>query len=228
MSHSKPLLIPWLKVKIDSAVYPGVFWTNPERTEFSIPWKHALRQDSSDTDILIFKVIINVVCLKTTKKKKNKKTQRLSIHQICSCSVFFFLFVLLQAWAEVSGNGRAQGDPSVWKRNFRSALRAKGFKLVADNKNDTANPHKVFHWPDDSGSGGESPPGCTITNYTFSAILLYAELSFCIMFNCTYRHFLCIEYSGIVLCMDFRTHEAHIWSASHLISTLLCVCDLSW
>ncbi|XP_028287344.1 interferon regulatory factor 3 isoform X2 [Parambassis ranga] len=118
MSHSKPLLIPWLKVKIDSSIYPGVFWTNPERTEFSIPWKHALRQDSSDTDILIFK-----------------------------------------AWAEVSGNGRAQGDPSVWKRNFRSALRAKGFKLVADNKNDTANPHKVFHWPDDLGSGANSSAG---------------------------------------------------------------------
>lgn len=65
----------------------------------------------------------------------------------------------LQAWAEVSGNGRAQGDPSVWKRNFRSALRAKGFKLVSDNKNDSANPHKVFHWPDELGSGGEGPPG---------------------------------------------------------------------
>lgn len=61
----------------------------------------------------------------------------------------------LQAWAEVSGNGRAQGDPSVWKRNFRSALRVKGFKMVTDNKNDAANPHKVFLWPDESASGGE-------------------------------------------------------------------------
>ncbi|XP_076615523.1 interferon regulatory factor 3 [Chaetodon auriga] len=118
MSHSKPLLIPWLRAHVDSSRYPGVQWTNPERTEFSIPWKHALRQDSSDTDILIFK-----------------------------------------AWAEVSGNGRAQGDPSVWKRNFRSALRAKGFKLVSDNKNDSANPHKVFHWPDESGSGANSSAG---------------------------------------------------------------------
>ncbi|XP_040922765.1 interferon regulatory factor 3 isoform X2 [Toxotes jaculatrix] len=115
MSHSKPLLIPWLRTQIDSGRYPGVQWTNPEGTEFTIPWKHALRQDSSDTDILIFK-----------------------------------------AWAEVSGNGRAQGDPSVWKRNFRSALRAKGFKMVADNKNDAANPHKVFRWPDESASGANS------------------------------------------------------------------------
>ncbi|XP_018533852.1 interferon regulatory factor 3 isoform X2 [Lates calcarifer] len=118
MSHSKPLLIPWLRAQIDSGKYPGVQWTNPERTEFSIPWKHALRQDSSDTDILIFK-----------------------------------------AWAEVSGNGRAQGDPSVWKRNFRSALRAKGFKILDDNKNDAANPHKVFRWPDESASGATSSPG---------------------------------------------------------------------
>ncbi|KAM6963605.1 interferon regulatory factor 3 [Tautogolabrus adspersus] len=118
MSHSKPLLIPWLRGKINSEQYPGVQWTNSERTEFSIPWKHALRQDSSNTDILIFK-----------------------------------------AWAEVSGNGRAQGDASVWKRNFRSALRAKGFKLMSDNKNDAAHPHKVFHWPEESASGANSSAG---------------------------------------------------------------------
>jgi len=61
----------------------------------------------------------------------------------------------LQAWAEVSGNGRAHGEPSVWKRNFRSALRAKGFKVVSDNRNDAANPHKVYRWPDESSPGGE-------------------------------------------------------------------------
>ncbi|KAA8581633.1 hypothetical protein FQN60_003214, partial [Etheostoma spectabile] len=86
MSHSKPLLIPWLRTKIDSERYPG-------------------------------------------------------------------------AWAEVSGNGRAHGDPSVWKRNFRSALRAKGFKMVSDNKNDAANPHKVFRWPAESPSGATSSAG---------------------------------------------------------------------
>lgn len=118
MSHSKPLLIPWLRTQIDSGRYLGVFWTNPERTEFSIPWKHALRQDSSDTDIRIFK-----------------------------------------AWAEASTNGRPHGDPSVWKRNFRSALRAKGFKMVSDNKNDAANPHKVFRWPEESTSAANSSAG---------------------------------------------------------------------
>uniref|UniRef100_A0A3Q2VY14 Interferon regulatory factor 3 n=1 Tax=Haplochromis burtoni TaxID=8153 RepID=A0A3Q2VY14_HAPBU len=116
MAHSKPLLIPWLREQINSNKYPGVQWTNPEQTKFCIPWKHALRQDSSNTDILIFK-----------------------------------------AWAEVSGSGRANGDPSVWKRNFRSALRAKGFKMVDDNKNDAANPHKVFQWPDESTSKGDDP-----------------------------------------------------------------------
>ncbi|XP_010773430.1 interferon regulatory factor 3 [Notothenia coriiceps] len=115
---SKPLLIPWLRTKINSGQYDGVQWTNPEETEFSVPWKHALRQDSSNTDILIFK-----------------------------------------AWAETSGNGRAPGDHSVWKRNFRSALRAKGFKLISDNKNDGANPHKVFRWPQVSASGANSAAG---------------------------------------------------------------------
>ncbi|XP_054913981.1 interferon regulatory factor 3 [Poeciliopsis prolifica] len=118
MAHSKPLLIPWLKSSIDSERYPGVHWTNPEQTEFCIPWKHALRQDSSNEDVLIFK-----------------------------------------AWAEASGSGRAQGDASVWKRNFRSALRAKGFKMVSDNKNDAANPHKVYRWPEESASGARSSSG---------------------------------------------------------------------
>ncbi|XP_008312881.1 interferon regulatory factor 3 [Cynoglossus semilaevis] len=115
MSPSKQLLVPWLMTQINSGKYPGVQWTNVEKKEFCIPWKHALRQDSSDTDFLIFK-----------------------------------------AWAEVSGNGRAQGDPSVWKRNFRSALRAKGFKMVEDNKNETAHPHKVYRWPDESASRDSS------------------------------------------------------------------------
>ncbi|XP_077358187.1 interferon regulatory factor 3 [Festucalex cinctus] len=118
MAHSKPLLIQWLRAQIDSGTYPGVHWTNQQKTEFCIPWKHALRQDSSDTDVLIFK-----------------------------------------AWAKVSGNGRVQGEPSVWKRNFRCALRAKKFKLIADKKNDTANPHKVFRWPDESTSGDNSSAG---------------------------------------------------------------------
>lgn len=111
MSYSKPLFIPWLREQIDSQRYPGVSWTNPEHTEFSLPWKHGLRQDSTDSDVGIFK-----------------------------------------AWAEVSGNGRALGDPSVWKRNFRSALCVKGFKMIADHKNDPANPHKIYRWPDETGA----------------------------------------------------------------------------
>ncbi|XP_029570019.1 interferon regulatory factor 3 isoform X3 [Salmo trutta] len=116
MSQSKPLLIPWLRGQINSGQYPGVTWTNQERTEFCIPWKHALRQDSCSDDVLIFK-----------------------------------------AWAEVS-NGRVQGDPSIWKRNFRSALRAKGFKMLLDNKNDAANPNKLFQWPDEAPTGGSQHP----------------------------------------------------------------------
>ncbi|XP_064779629.1 interferon regulatory factor 3 [Oncorhynchus masou masou] len=116
MSQSKPLLIPWLREQINSGRYPGVTWTNPEQTEFCIPWKHALRQDSCSDDVLIFK-----------------------------------------AWAEVS-NGRVQGDHSIWKRNFRSALRAKGFKLLLDNKNDAANPNKLFQWPDEAPTGGSQHP----------------------------------------------------------------------
>ncbi|NP_001165753.1 interferon regulatory factor 3 [Salmo salar] len=116
MSQSKPLLIPWLREQINSGQYPGVTWTNQERTEFCIPWKHALRQDSCSDDVLIFK-----------------------------------------AWAEVS-NGRVQGDPSIWKRNFRSALRAKGFKMLLDNKNDAANPNKLFQWPDEAPTGGSQHP----------------------------------------------------------------------
>lgn len=147
MSPSKPLLIPWLREQINSGKYPGVSWTNPERTQFSIPWKHALRQDSCQDDSLIFKVrLINIIALK---KEINIRVIGSNRRPMSS----------LQAWAEASGNGPAQGDPSVWKRNFRSALRAKGFKMVSDNKNDAANPHKVFVWPEGSASEGEDPPG---------------------------------------------------------------------
>ncbi|CAM4706837.1 unnamed protein product [Leuciscus chuanchicus] len=115
MTQTKPLFVPWLYKKIQSGSYPGVCWTNQELQQFSIPWKHALRQDKNSDDVLIFK-----------------------------------------AWAQTSasGDGRINGDPSVWKRNFRSALRAKGFKMVLDNKNDTADPHKVYQFPSDSLSAG--------------------------------------------------------------------------
>ncbi|KAK7134278.1 hypothetical protein R3I93_017632 [Phoxinus phoxinus] len=115
MTQPKPLFVPWLYQQIQSGSYPGVCWTSKELQQFSIPWKHALRQDKNSDDILIFK-----------------------------------------AWAQTSasGDGRINGDPSVWKRNFRSALRAKGFKMVLDNKNDTADPHKVYQFPSDRLSAG--------------------------------------------------------------------------
>lgn len=115
MTQQKPLFVPWLYQKIQSGSYPGVCWTSKELQQFSIPWKHALRQDKNSDDVLIFK-----------------------------------------AWAQTSasGDGRINGDPSVWKRNFRSALRAKGFKMVLDNKNDTADPHKVYQFPSDRLSAG--------------------------------------------------------------------------
>uniref|UniRef100_A0A673MCT8 Interferon regulatory factor 3-like n=1 Tax=Sinocyclocheilus rhinocerous TaxID=307959 RepID=A0A673MCT8_9TELE len=61
-----------------------------------------------------------------------------------------------QAWAQTSaaGDGRLNGDHSVWKRNFRSALRAKGFKMIFDKKNDAANPHKVYQFPSGPHSAG--------------------------------------------------------------------------
>nr|XP_015208825.1 PREDICTED: interferon regulatory factor 3 [Lepisosteus oculatus] len=105
----RPLILPWLVEQIDSTQYPGVCWTNQERTEFCIPWKHGLRQDSSEHDTLIFK-----------------------------------------AWAVASGSFREgvdRADPSVWKRNFRCALKAKRVEVVADHSNDSANPHKVYRLP---------------------------------------------------------------------------------
>lgn len=90
MAHHKPLLIPWLRDQIDSGRYPGVQWTNPEQTEFSIPWKHALRQDSSNTDVLIFKVSIAEVYLDMNAGAK--QCQDLAVHRqgvkipsLCCC-----------------------------------------------------------------------------------------------------------------------------------------------
>ncbi|XP_040183441.1 interferon regulatory factor 3 isoform X2 [Rana temporaria] len=54
MASSRPLIIPWLIRKINSQKYPGVEWVNNEKTQFRIPWKHALRQDLSEDDIKIF------------------------------------------------------------------------------------------------------------------------------------------------------------------------------
>ncbi|XP_075047748.1 interferon regulatory factor 3-like isoform X2 [Mixophyes fleayi] len=54
MSSQRPRIIPWLITQIDSQRYPGLQWVNAERTQFRIPWKHALRQDLSLEDFKIF------------------------------------------------------------------------------------------------------------------------------------------------------------------------------
>ncbi|XP_056397918.1 interferon regulatory factor 3 isoform X2 [Hyla sarda] len=54
MSSQKPRIIPWLIRQIDNQIYPGLEWVNSEHTQFRVPWKHALRQDSSLEDFRIF------------------------------------------------------------------------------------------------------------------------------------------------------------------------------
>ncbi|XP_018424623.1 PREDICTED: interferon regulatory factor 5-like [Nanorana parkeri] len=54
MASQRPLIIPWLIGKINSQMYPGVKWVNDEKTQFKLPWKHALRQDLSEDDIKLF------------------------------------------------------------------------------------------------------------------------------------------------------------------------------
>uniref|UniRef100_A0A4W3HLX8 IRF tryptophan pentad repeat domain-containing protein n=1 Tax=Callorhinchus milii TaxID=7868 RepID=A0A4W3HLX8_CALMI len=55
---------------------------------------------------------------------------------------------IFEAWAIASGRyrpGRDQPDPSVWKRNFRSALNRKAhFRVVKDHTNSLDDPHKIY------------------------------------------------------------------------------------
>lgn len=60
----------------------------------------------------------------------------------CPCHIFPF-----QDWATVSGcyHAGTAPVPSIWKRNFRSALNRKPeFKVVEDNSSDATDPHKVY------------------------------------------------------------------------------------
>ncbi|XP_064178128.1 interferon regulatory factor 3-like isoform X4 [Anguilla rostrata] len=52
---------------------------------------------------------------------------------------------IFKAWAEISGVTNTKA--SLWKRNFRSALSAKGCHWITDNSKDAAFPHKVFRLP---------------------------------------------------------------------------------
>ncbi|XP_041033903.1 interferon regulatory factor 5-like isoform X3 [Carcharodon carcharias] len=55
---------------------------------------------------------------------------------------------IFEAWAIASGRykpGIDSADPSIWKRNFRSALnRKRQFHRVVDNRNDSENPHLIY------------------------------------------------------------------------------------
>ncbi|XP_073684167.1 interferon regulatory factor 3 [Garra rufa] len=170
MAQPKPLFVPWLYEQIQSGRYPGVSWTNKEQRQFSIPWKHALRQDSNNVDVLIFK-----------------------------------------AWAQTSaaGDGRINGDHSVWKRNFRSALRAKGFKMVFDNKNDTANPHKVYQFPSEPHSAASGSEGSQETDFSPE---LYVEENDVF---CTHPQGLEQDFTGLNLQESpSRVHE--VWNPDQL------------
>ncbi|XP_050783977.1 interferon regulatory factor 3 isoform X1 [Gopherus flavomarginatus] len=117
MGTPKPLIVPWLRRKLDEGCYPGVRWLDQRRTQFRVPWKHGLRQDASTED-----------------------------------------FQLFRDWAIDSGSYRPDHDapaPSVWKRNFRSALNRKpGIQVLRDHSSDSADPHKVYEILPEGGRGG--------------------------------------------------------------------------
>lgn len=65
-----------------------------------------------------------------------------------------------KAWAEASQrshSGTIPKDPSMWKRNFQSALRVGGFIMLADYKNDAGNSHMVYRWPEERPQSGGKP-----------------------------------------------------------------------
>ncbi|XP_028929100.1 interferon regulatory factor 3 [Ornithorhynchus anatinus] len=58
-------------------------------------------------------------------------------------------FRLFEAWAVASGAYRPNIDqrtPSIWKRNFRSALNRKGLRVVQDHSRDAQDPHKIYEF----------------------------------------------------------------------------------
>ncbi|NXC47082.1 IRF3 factor, partial [Penelope pileata] len=46
---------PWLVNAVSSGLYQGLYWTDPARSIFRIPWKHNARKDVTSSDIEIFK-----------------------------------------------------------------------------------------------------------------------------------------------------------------------------
>ncbi|KAM7134436.1 LOW QUALITY PROTEIN: interferon regulatory factor 3 [Macrochelys suwanniensis] len=125
MGTPKPLIVPWLRKKLDAGCYPGVSWLDPGH-QFRVPWKHGLRQDASAED-----------------------------------------FQLFRDWAIDSGSYRPGQDapaPSVWKRNFRSALNRKpGIQVLRDHSSDSADPHKVYEiLPNGARAGADEPPSAAV------------------------------------------------------------------
>ncbi|CAM5174106.1 unnamed protein product [Eretmochelys imbricata] len=126
MGTPKPLIVPWLRKKLDDGCYPGVSWLDQGRTQFRVPWKHGLRQDASSED-----------------------------------------FQLFRDWAIDSGNYRPGHDaptPSIWKRNFRSALNRKpGIQVLQDHSSDSADPHKVYEiLPNRARAGADEAPSAAV------------------------------------------------------------------
>ncbi|XP_074926646.1 interferon regulatory factor 3 [Chelonoidis abingdonii] len=126
MGTPKPLIVPWLRKKLDNGCYPGVRWLDQGRTQFRVPWKHGLRQDASTED-----------------------------------------FQLFRDWAIDSGSYRPEHDapaPSVWKRNFRSALNRKpGIQVLRDHSSDSADPHKVYEiLPEGARAGVDEAPSAAV------------------------------------------------------------------
>uniref|UniRef100_A0A8C0J1S6 IRF tryptophan pentad repeat domain-containing protein n=1 Tax=Chelonoidis abingdonii TaxID=106734 RepID=A0A8C0J1S6_CHEAB len=119
-----PLIVPWLRKKLDNGCYPGVRWLDQGRTQFRVPWKHGLRQDASTEDFQLFRASPAARYLR------------------------LFPPSTPQDWAIDSGSYRPEHDapaPSVWKRNFRSALNRKpGIQVLRDHSSDSADPHKVY------------------------------------------------------------------------------------
>ncbi|XP_038608660.1 LOW QUALITY PROTEIN: interferon regulatory factor 3 [Tachyglossus aculeatus] len=70
-------------------------------------------------------------------------------------------FRLFEAWAVASGAYRPNIDPrapSIWKRNFRSALNRKGLRVVQDHSRDSQDPHKIYEFlgSEDNGTAVDS------------------------------------------------------------------------
>ncbi|KYO30329.1 interferon regulatory factor 3 isoform X3 [Alligator mississippiensis] len=136
MGSQRPLLVPWLREQLDSGCYPGVCWLNAERTRFRVPWKHGLRHDAAREDFQLFQVW-------RAWEAEHLGSFLAGIFPVGRAG----LGAAEEDWATVSGcyHAGTAPVPSIWKRNFRSALNRKPeFKVVEDNSSDATDPHKVY------------------------------------------------------------------------------------